>query len=102
MAILSITFHIEENHINDWRNYLIEDFIPHIHTLGQQFLLSDVDTEMLSEGKNTNLLLFFGNEEERETFINQSLPKTSQILMEKFGQNILIFKTLLNSLAKKL
>lgn len=102
MAILSITFHIEENRIIEWNKYLEDNLIPHIQSLGLPFLLSNVDTEMLSEGQNNNLLLFFNNREEREIFIQKDFPKLCEPAMQEFQKDIIIFKTLLNSLAKRL
>lgn len=102
MAILSITFHIEENRITDWNNYVNHNLVPHIQSLGLPFLLSNVDTEMLSEGQNNNLLLFFNNNNEREDFIQNDFQKLCDPAMQEFQKDIIIFKTLLNSLAKSL
>lgn len=102
MAILSITFHIEEKHITEWNIYINENLVPHIQSLGLSFILSNVDTEMLSEGQNSNLLLFFNNSNERENFIQNDFQKLCEPAKQEFQKDIIIFKTLLNSLAKSL
>ena len=53
---------------------------------------------MLSEGKNTNLLIFFSNQEDRFLFLEQIFPHFSKKIITNFGDKILIFKTFLNSI----
>lgn len=100
MAILSVTFHIDDNKVEEWNNYLNNTLITEIQRLNKKFLFSEVDTEMLSEGKNINLLLFFDNQEDRELFLNSTFPSIAQDVISNFQESVLIFKTFLNSLAK--
>lgn len=100
MAVLSITFHIDDNKVEEWNNYLNNTLVIEIEKLNKQFLLSEVDTEMLSEGKNINLLLFFDNQGDRELFLNDVFPPIAQDVISNFQESVLIFKTFLNSLAK--
>lgn len=97
MAILSITFHTEEQKITEWEQFLTNEILPEIKAWQRKFILSEVETEMLSEGKNTNLLLFFTTAEERIDFLEQTFPSLSQKIITKFQDKILIFKTFLNS-----
>lgn len=99
MAILSITFHIEEQKVAEWEQFLTNEILPEIKAWQRKFILSEVETEMLSEGKNTNLLLFFTTSEERIDFLEQTFPPLSQKIITKFQDKILIFKTFLNSKA---
>ena len=59
MSILSITFHTVESQLQTWEQYfenelitLVENFID-----VEKYILSEVNTEMLTEGKNTNTAL---------------------------------------------
>lgn len=98
MSILSLTFHSEENSLADWENYLSKN----LHSLTEKnssidkFILSDVETPMLQEGKNTNLLLFFKNANERNLFLEKEIPKIHLELQQYFGEKVLMFATLLN------
>lgn len=62
MAILSITFHTEEHKINDWNSFLEKELLEIIKNFSRKYIISEVESEMLSEGKNTNVLLFFDNQ----------------------------------------
>ena len=98
MSILSITFHTVESQLQTWEQYfenelmsLIENFI-----YVEKYILSEVNTEMLTEGKNTNLLLIFESDEKRQEFTETELYNLSVIIARKFGENVMIFKTELN------
>lgn len=96
MAILSITFHTEEQKLSEWYIYLKNELIPDIRTLNQKYILSEVESEMLSEGKNTNLLFLFDNEVDRELFLEQKFPLLVEKTLKQFQESVLIFKTFLN------
>lgn len=98
MAIISITFHTEESRIPEWNEYVKKELIPNIKNLNKRYLLSEVETEMLSEGKNTNLLIFCNNQEDRILFLEQTFPYFSQNVLERFQESVLIFKSFLNSI----
>ena len=51
MAILSITFHTEEHKINDWNSFLEEELLEIIKNFSRKYIISEVESEMLSEGK---------------------------------------------------
>lgn len=98
MAILSITFHTEENKIPEWNEYLKKELIPNLESLNRKYLLSEVETEILTEGKNTNLLIFCKNREDRVLFSEKIYPHFSQKILDKFQEGVLVFKTYLNSI----
>lgn len=98
MAILSITFHIEENTLPKWNEYMKNELKSDVEILNKKTLLSEVETEMLSEGKNINLLIFFENEEERNHFTENTFFDWAEKIAIRFGEKVLIFKTLLNEI----
>ncbi len=98
MSVLSITFHTTENIGNEWENYLENELHQMIENLMdvEKYILSEVESEMINEGKNTNLLLIFDNDEKREDFTEIELKNITEIIEAKFGENVMIFKTFLN------
>ena len=84
MAILSITFHIEETELLKWNKYLKSVLIYDLKNINKKYLLTEVESEMLSEGKNTNLLIFFSNQEDRFLFLEQIFPHFSKKIITNF------------------
>lgn len=98
MSILSITFHTVESQLKNWETYLkqdLESFVENLHSI-EKYILSEVETEMLTEGKNTNLLLVFESEVKRKEFTENNLPEIAGKINAKFGDSVMIFKTELN------
>lgn len=98
MSVLSITFHTTENVSAAWEKYLLEDLHQMIENLldAEKYLLSEVESKMISEGKNTNLLLMFENMEKRQEFTESELPNITERIEKEFGEQVMIFKTALN------
>lgn len=98
MSLLSITFHTIEEQITAWENYTEKHLYNIIETFSgvQKYIFSDVVTEMLSEGKNTNLFLEFSDEASRERFMTSELPFLHENITQKFGDTVMIFITPLN------
>lgn len=98
MSILSITFHTIESQLKNWETFLKKDLENTIETLHnvERYILSEVETEMLTEGKNTNLLLVFDNNVKRKEFSDNDLPQIAEKIIAKFGDSVMIFKTELN------
>ena len=98
MSVLSITFHTTENLSAAWEKYLVEDLHQMVENLldAEKYLLSEVESDMISEGKNTNLLLVFDNEEKRDDFIEIELKNITERIESKFGANVMVFTTFLN------
>ena len=98
MSILSITFHTPQNLLKEWENFqlnslesLVENFIQ-----VEKYILSDVHSDMLNEGKNTNLLLIFDDENLRTEFVESELENIKYHIEKEFGDDVMIFKTYLN------
>lgn len=98
MSVLSLTFHSTESISKDWENYMQ----THLHQLVEnlidveQYILSEVETDMIDEGKNTNLLLIFENNEKRQDFVEIEFLNICDRIESKFGEQVMIFKTFLN------
>ncbi len=98
MSVLSITFHTTESISKEWTQYLGTNLHQMVENLidVEKYILSEVESEMISEGKNTNLLLIFENEEKRQDFIEIELTNITERIQKAFGENVMIFKTHLN------
>lgn len=98
MSILSITFHCTKNNIEEWENYMDETLVLLTENLldVNKYILSEVHSDYIEDGKNYNLLLMFDNSELREDFIKSELENIAEIIENKFGEEIMIFNTFLN------
>ncbi len=98
MSFLSLTFHNTESITKEWENYLGNDLHQMIENLMdvEKYILSEVQSDLINEGKNTNLLLVFDNEEKRDDFIEIELKNITERIESKFGENVMVFTTFLN------
>ncbi|HCR75334.1 MAG TPA: DUF4286 domain-containing protein [Chryseobacterium sp.] len=98
MSILSITFHCTKNNLEAWENYMDETLVLMTENLMDvnQYILSEVHSDYIEEGKNYNLLLIFDNDELREDFIKSAMENIAERIEAKFGQEVMIFNTFLN------
>ncbi|RXM51163.1 MULTISPECIES: DUF4286 family protein [unclassified Chryseobacterium] len=98
MSVLSITFHCTKNNLEEWENYIDETLILMTENLMDvnQYILSEVHSDYIDEGKNYNLLLIFDNDELRNDFLESELKNIAERIEAQFGQEVLIFDTLLN------
>lgn len=98
MSVLSITFHCTKNNLEEWENYIDETLILMTENLMDvnQYILSEVHSDYIDEGKNYNLLLIFDNDELRHDFLESELKNIAERIEAQFGQEVLIFDTLLN------
>lgn len=98
MSILSITFHCTKNNLEKWENYMDETLVLMTENLMDvnQYILSEVHSDYIEEGKNYNLLLIFDNDELREDFIKSEMENIAERIDAKFGQEVMIFNTFLN------
>ncbi|WP_336688888.1 MULTISPECIES: DUF4286 family protein [unclassified Chryseobacterium] len=98
MSILSITFHCTKNNLEVWENYMDETLVLMTENLMDvnQYILSEVHSDYIEEGKNYNLLLIFDNDELREDFIKSEMENIAERIEAKFGQEVMIFNTFLN------
>lgn len=104
MSVLSVTFHTIESELQNWSDFVKTDLIKIIEDLydAEKYILSEVETEMLTEGKNTNLLIVFENQQKREEFLSTELVNISERIEQKFGGNVIIFVTHLNPIQQKI
>lgn len=98
MSVLSITFHCTKNNLEEWENYIDETLILMTENLMDvnQYILSEVHSDYIDEGKNYNLLLIFDNDDLRNDFLESELKNIAERIETQFGQEVLIFDTLLN------
>lgn len=99
MSVLSITFHTVESELSNWEQYVDTELIELVENLYdvEKYILSQVETEMLTEGKNTNLLLVFENDIKRQEFTETELLNISERIGKQFGEKVMIFITQLNT-----
>ena len=98
MSVLSITFHCTKNNIEEWENYMDESLILMTENLMDvnKYILSEVDSDYIEEGKNYNLLLIFDSDDLRNDFIKSELLNIAERVEKQFGQDVMIFNTFLN------
>ena len=98
MSLLSLTFHCPEQHLSHWEKYVDETLTLLADNLieVEKYVLSEVHTDMIDEGKNYNLLLFFENHDLREQFMENEFKNIQERVEMEFGENIMIFQTFLN------
>ena len=103
MSVLSITFHCINSSIDEWENYVDETLVLMAENLldVDKYILSEVHSDFIEEGKNYNLLLIFDNDEKRTDFMESELLNISERIETKFGQDVMIFNTSLNPKKKK-
>ncbi|MFC4162711.1 DUF4286 family protein [Epilithonimonas zeae] len=103
MSILSITFHTVEDRIKEWDLYVDNDLHQMIENLidVEKYILSEVHSDMVNEGKNTNLFLLFDNAEIRDQFMESEMVNLAERINQRFGEEVMIFPTFLNSKKKR-
>ncbi len=99
MSMLSITFHCTKDNLAEWEIYMNETVVLMAENLMDvdKYILSEVHSDYIDEGKNYNLLLLFDNQEVREDFVKSELQNISERIEKKFGQEVMIFNTFLNT-----
>lgn len=104
MNPLSITFHCTDAQLKNWEEYINQFFLSMIDDLidVKEYIFSEVNTDMLAEGKNFNLLLFFETKEMRKEFIKNELVTISQRIESKFANEVMIFPTFLHLIQYRL
>ena len=75
MSVLSLTFHSTESITDDWENYMENHLHQMVENLidVEKYILSEVESEMVNEGKNTNLFVGFDNGELRSQVMESEL-----------------------------
>ena len=103
MSVLSITFHCPESYLEAWETYVNDTLGLMAENLMEvdQYILSEVQTEMLHEGKNYNLLLIFANDELRAQFLENEMLNIEERVKAEFGENVMTFITFLNPIQSR-
>ena len=103
MSVLSVTFHTTDSVSSEWEKYLENDLYEMVENLldAEKYILSEVESDLISEGRNTNLLLLFQDDEKRQDFIEIELPNITERVQKEFGENVMIFKTSLNPIKSR-
>lgn len=104
MSVLSITFHCTKDNIEEWENYVDDTLVLMTENLldVEKYILSEVHSDFIEDGKNYNLLLIFDDEKKRTEFMESELLNISERIEKKFGQEVMIFNTFLNPKKKKI
>ena len=104
MSVLSITFHCPKDYLEAWSQYVDEELITLAENLldVDKYILSEVQSDYIEEGKNYNLLLVFEHNDLREDFIKSELENIAERIFNKFGQDIMIFNTFLDTIQSKM
>jgi hypothetical protein len=104
MSVISITFHTIASENKKWADFLENELHELVKNLidVEKYIISEVYSDMITEGTNTNLLLIFDNEKKREEFEAIELLNISDIIGKKFGEDVMIFITLLKPKIMKL
>lgn len=98
VSILSITFHTPEDLITTWETFVENELKMMVENLYdvEKYILSEVESDMINEGKNTNLLLVFEQDEKRQDFKEIELKNITERIESQFGQDVMVFLTGLN------
>ena len=104
MSVLSITFHCPKNNLEVWSKYVDEELFLMTENLldVNKYILSEVQSDYIEEGKNYNLLLSFDDINLREDFIKSELENIAERIEKKFGQDIMIFNTFLDPIKTRI
>ncbi|MDR6515391.1 DUF4286 family protein [Chryseobacterium camelliae] len=104
MSVLSITFHCTKNNLEEWENYMDDTLALMAENLMDvnQYILSEVGSDYIEDGKNYNLLLVFDTDELRTDFMESELLNITERIETRFGQEVMIFNTFLNPRINKL
>lgn len=103
MAILSITFHTTEADLENWNLFVQNELKMIVENLMEveKYILSEVESDMISEGKNTNLLLIFEDQEIQNQFLEIELLNITERIEIKFSDRVMVFITKLNEIARR-
>lgn len=98
MSLLSVTFHSTADIQNQWSDYFTTELHQMVENLldVEKYILSEVESDMVSEGQNTNLLLMFSDAEKRQDFVEIELTNITEIIEKKFADQVMVFVTFLN------
>lgn len=104
MSILSITFHTPENLFAKWEIFQEQSLLEIVENYKnvEKYVISEVESELLTEGTNTNLFLIFNNKALKNDFLENDLTKISTLIEAHFGEEVMMFVTHLNTKKSRL
>lgn len=105
MKLISVTFHIVETCLPRWKSFLKDELIGWLENNKEigQYLFTEVQSDLVAEGINFNLLLIFKDEDSRNRFVELELQKILDLLHPHFGsQEVMVFQTFLNQISHRL
>lgn len=104
MSVLSITFHCPIDWLEKWEIFVKDSLSKMAENLleVEHYVLSEVFSEMINEGKNYNLLLFFESVQKRTEFLAHEFLNIIERIEMAFGHEIMIFQTLLNPIQSRM
>jgi Domain of unknown function (DUF4286) len=93
MQILSLGFHATNLALEKWENYLKLVFYKKIEENWalDKYILSLVSNDMIEEGRNYNLQIFFANDEASDAFTSRYLDVFQAEITGLFGQEVMLF-----------
>ena len=62
----------------------------------EKYIISTGESERISEGQNTNLLLVFESKEIRASFMENELVNLVEHVEKRFNEEVMVFVTALN------
>lgn len=103
MSLLSITFHATASILGEWEKYVNTELVLLTENMidVERYILSEVHTELISEGKNFNLLLIFENNNARKSFLESEMLNLGERVTAQFGEQVLLFVTELDPLKQR-
>lgn len=104
MSLLSLTFHVTSAVSENWKKFIENELKLMIENLidVEKYICSEVESEMINEGKNYNLLLTFEDSEKRTDFLDFEMKNITEHVENKFNQEVMVFVTFLNPIYSRL
>lgn len=98
MSLLSLTFHATDTVKEQWLEFMETDLHLMAENLMQVdgYFLSDIESDMIQEGHNSNLLLIFSDKELRDQFMVNELVNIQERITGRFGTEVMLFHSFIN------
>lgn len=105
MNLLSVAFHIEAKALPKWQRFISENWPDLITKLAyfDRYIFSEVESPLIEEGSNYNLLIVFDHQAHKTLFLQQEMAKVVSEIQQHFnGDEVVIFHTSLHPIAHQL
>ncbi|MDR1876732.1 MAG: DUF4286 family protein [Flavobacteriaceae bacterium] len=95
MIIYSESFHVEKDIEQEWVQWMKDVIIPEIHQTGKfsKAVFAKVVSHSDKSGDTYSVQYYAKDKKELNDFYSYHYPKISQLLFNKFGTQVLPFKT---------